>query len=61
MSTYGLATEADTLLRVQDRSFPDEGLYATGTTVGLVKSDLTNDLVAMVPIIRSIGLAIKFS
>lgn len=58
LNTYGLATEADTLFRVQDRSFPDEGLYATGTTIGLVKSDLTNDLVAMVPIFRSIALAI---
>lgn len=30
---------------------PDERLDATGTTVGLVKSDLTNHLVAIVPAI----------
>src|SRR6478609_3779962 len=40
----GLATESDTLLRVEDGTLPDEGLDATGTTVDLVKSDLVDDL-----------------
>jgi hypothetical protein len=48
--TYGLATEADTLLRVEDGSLPDERLDATGTTVDLVESDLTDDLVAVLPV-----------
>jgi hypothetical protein len=43
----GLATESDTLLRVEDGTFPNEGLDATGTTVDLVKSDLVNDLRTM--------------
>lgn len=50
VGTHGLAAEADTLLRVQNRSLPHEGLDTTGTTVGLVKGDLANDLVAMLPI-----------
>lgn len=29
---------------------PDEGLDATGTTVDLVKGDLTNDGVAVLPV-----------
>jgi hypothetical protein len=45
----GLATEADTLLRVEDGTLPDEGLDATGTTVSLVQSDLTDDGVAVLP------------
>lgn len=47
--TYGLATEADTLLRVKDRSLPDERLDATGTTVDLVEGDLADDFVAVLP------------
>lgn len=47
---YGLATEANTLLRVEDRALPDEGLDATGTTVDLVEGDLANDLVAVLPV-----------
>jgi hypothetical protein len=43
----GLATESDTLLRVEDGTLPNEGLDATGTTVDLVKSDLVNDLGTM--------------
>lgn len=46
----GLATESDTLLRVEDGTLPDEGLDATGTTVDLVKSDLVDDLGTMLPI-----------
>lgn len=46
----GLATEADTLLRVENGTLPDEGLNATGTTVDLVKGDLVDDLRAMLPI-----------
>lgn len=51
--TYGLASEADTLLRVQDGALPDERLDATGATVDLVESDLTNNLGAVVPGITS--------
>ena len=45
----GLATEADTLLSVEDGTLPYEGLDATGTTVDLVESDLVDDLGAMLP------------
>lgn len=45
----GLATEADTLLGVEDGTLPDQALDATGTTVYLVKSDLIYDLRAMLP------------
>jgi hypothetical protein len=45
----GLATEADTLLGVEDGTLPDQALDATGTTVDLVKSDLVNDLGTMLP------------
>ena len=38
---------------------PDEGLDTTGTTVGLVEGDLTDDLVAIVPVIASVMLFIK--
>lgn len=48
--TYGLATEADALFRVENGALPDERLDATGTTVDLVESDLTNDLVAVFPV-----------
>ena len=47
---YGLATEADTLLRVEDGTLPDERLDTTGTTVDLVEGDLTNDLAAIFPV-----------
>lgn len=40
----GLATEADTLLGVEDGTLPDKRLDATGTTVDLVEGDLVDDL-----------------
>lgn len=40
----GLATETDTLLRVEDGTFPDKGLDATGTAIDLVEGDLVNNL-----------------
>lgn len=45
----GLATESDTLLRVEDGTLPDEGLDATSTAIDLVKSDLVNDLGTVLP------------
>lgn len=45
----GLATEANTLLGVEDGTLPDESLDTTGTTIDLVEGDLVNDLGAMVP------------
>lgn len=45
----GLAAEADTLLRVEDGTLPDEGLDATGTTVDLVEGDLVDDLGTVLP------------
>jgi hypothetical protein len=78
--TYGVATETDTLLRVEDGTLkkkkivsglflayqdsqfatylPDEGLDTTGTTVDLVKGDLTNDLVTILPVIASVMIMI---
>lgn len=47
--TYGLAAEADTLLRVEDGTLPDERLDATGTAVHLVEGDLADNLVAVLP------------
>lgn len=52
-NTYGTTTETDTLLRVEDGTLPHEGLDTTGTTVSLVKGDLANDIVAIVPAIAS--------
>jgi hypothetical protein len=43
----GLATESDTLLRVENGTLPNEGLNTTSTTIDLVKSDLVNDLGTM--------------
>jgi hypothetical protein len=43
----GLATETDTLLRVEDGTLPNEGLDATGTAIDLVEGDLVNDLAAV--------------
>lgn len=43
----GLATEANTLFRVEDGTFPDEGLDTTLATVDLVEEDLTNDGVSV--------------
>ncbi len=40
----GLATEADTLLGVEDGTLPDEGLDTTSTAIDLVESDLVNNL-----------------
>ena len=45
----GLATEANTLLGVEDGALPDEGLDATGTTIDLVKSNLVNNLGTVLP------------
>lgn len=45
----GQASETDTLLGVEDGSFPDKGLDTTGTTIHLVKGNLADDLVAVVP------------
>lgn len=45
--TYSLSSESDTLLGVQDGTFPDKGLDATGTTVDLVKSDLSENLASV--------------
>lgn len=50
----GLATETDTLLGVEDGTFPDEALDATGTAVDLVKSDLVDDLGAMIPVSQAL-------
>lgn len=44
----GLSTEANTLFRVEDGTFPDQRLDASSTTIDLVKGDLANDLVAIV-------------
>lgn len=55
--TYGTATEANTLLRVEDGTLPHEGLDTTGTAVSLVKGDLANDLVAIVPAIALATIA----
>jgi hypothetical protein len=52
----GLATESDTLLRVEDGTLPNEGLDATGTTVDLVKSDLVDDLGTMLPTVMLVWL-----
>jgi hypothetical protein len=43
----GLATEADTLLGVENGALPDEGFDPTSTTVDLVEGDLADDLVSM--------------
>lgn len=37
---------------------PNEGLDATGTTVDLVEGDLTNNLVAVVPVIASVMIMV---
>lgn len=47
--TYGLSTETDTLLGVENGSLPNERLDATGTTVDLVESDLTDNLGTVLP------------
>jgi hypothetical protein len=46
----GLSSETDTLLGIENGTFPDEGLDSSGTTVDLVKSDLADDSGAVVPI-----------
>jgi hypothetical protein len=53
-TTYGLAAETDTLLRVEDGTLPDERLDATGTTVDLVESNLADDLAAVLPGMMSV-------
>lgn len=50
----GLATEANTLLRVEDRALPDQTLDATGTTVDLIESDLVNNLGAMLSVYQAL-------
>lgn len=47
--SYGLSTETDTLLRVKDGSLPDERLDTTGSSVDLVKGDLSDDLGSVLP------------
>jgi len=47
-----LATEADTLLGVEDRALPDKSLDTTGTTINLVEGDLVDDLGTMLPVRR---------
>lgn len=49
----GLAAEANTLLRIEDGTLPDETLDATGTTVDLVQGHLVDDLGAMLPVLES--------
>lgn len=44
-----LASEADTLLSIKDRTLPDERLDTTRATVDLVKGDLADDLRSVVP------------
>ena len=39
-----LATETDTLLGVENGTFPNESLDSSGTAVDLVKGDLVDDL-----------------
>lgn len=50
----GLATEANTLLRVENGTFPDEALDATSATVDLVKGNLVDDLGAMLPVYQAL-------
>lgn len=45
-----LSTETDTLLGVENGTFPDEGLDATGTTVDLVQGDLVDNLRAVLSV-----------
>lgn len=45
----GLATEADTLLGIEDGTLPDEGLDTASTAIDLVKSDLVDDLGTVLP------------
>jgi hypothetical protein len=49
----GLATEADTLLGVEDGTLPDEALDATGTAIDLVEGDLVDDLATVLPVKNS--------
>ena len=56
MAAYGLAAEADTLLRVEDGTLPNERLDTTSTTIDLVECDLTNDLVAVVSVMSIVSL-----
>jgi hypothetical protein len=46
----GLATEANSLLGVEDGAFPHKALDATGTAIYLVKSDLIDNLGAMLSV-----------
>lgn len=41
--------------QASDTHLPNKGLDSTGTTVGLVKSDLTDDLVTELPGIASVA------
>jgi hypothetical protein len=43
-----LAAESNALLRVKNRSFPDQRLDATGSAIDLVEGDLADDLAAVV-------------
>lgn len=56
----GLATEADTLLRVENGTLPDERLDATSATVNLVQSHLVDDLGAMLPVIQILSANLSY-
>jgi hypothetical protein len=45
----GLATEADTLLSIENGTLPDKSLDTAGATVDLVEGHLVDDLGAMLP------------
>jgi hypothetical protein len=52
-----LSTESDTLLRVQDGSFPDQSLDASCTTINLVECHLIDDLGAVLSMRVCISLS----
>jgi hypothetical protein len=45
----GQSSETDTFLRVQNGSLPHKGLNSSGTTIDLIKGNLTDDLGAITP------------
>lgn len=53
----GLATESDTFVGVENGALPDKRLDATGTTIDLVKSDLVDDLGAMLTVSGCVSMA----
>jgi hypothetical protein len=50
MRAYRVTSETDTLLGVKNRALPNKALHTTGTTVGLVKSNLADDLATMLSV-----------